>query len=287
MNTWLLFILTCYCWIAAFANPILQNTTETTDEHFLTKSDFTCRSDRNPVVLVHGLLAANYELDGIAAFLREKGFCSYALTYGAYPGVPFIGGLKSVAESSKEIARFIKYVQMKTGADKIDLIGHSEGAMQVLYVPKFRGVSPIIEHIVAIAPPTHGVPLYGLQYLVPDFIWRSGMGVLQSLGCGACADMLRGGPAAKQLDDGTPIAQPGNKVTIIVSKFDQGVIPHAAASFVNEEGVNNIYVQDYCSLDIVGHFNEPGDKNIMNLILNALEDQTGRKFPCSLALPLR
>lgn len=192
-----------------------------------------------------------------------------------------------MSESSQDIARFIKTVQYATSAAKIDLVGHSEGAMQVLYTAKFGNVSSVLEHLVAIAPPTHGISAYGLYHMVPSFLWNAAVNAFKIIGCDACADMLRHGPAAEKLDDGNPIAQPGNKVTIIASKLDQGVTPPSTASFVNEKGVENIYVQDYCPLDPVGHYHEPVDTNIYNLVLNSLEDQVGRKFTCSIALPLK
>lgn len=286
MNRCLLFFIAGYTWISVFASPIFQNATY---GPVSTNNDFSCQSDRNPVVFLHGLTGRDTQLKTLYSWLQDKGFCTFSLSYGALPLLPeFLGyGFKSMADSSEEIAQFIRSVKDRTGANKIDLVGHSEGAMQVLYVAKVRGLSPILEHLVAIAPPTHGVSLYGLSHIVPDFVFKLGMGVLTSLGCGACADMLRGGPATRLLDDGSPIAQPGNKVTIISSRFDQGVTPPASASFVDEPGVNNLYIQDYCPLDPVGHFHEPDDRNVFYLVQNALEDQTGRKFPCTLGVPLR
>jgi triacylglycerol esterase/lipase EstA (alpha/beta hydrolase family) len=121
-------------------------------------NDYSCRSEKNPnpVVLLHGLGATYYEdINILESFLQTQGFCTFSLTYGAYPGFPFVGGLRPIKESSVEIANFVKSVKQKTGAAKIDLVGHSEGAFQTLYVTKFGGVKDIIQRVFSIAPPTH------------------------------------------------------------------------------------------------------------------------------------
>lgn len=116
-------------------------------------NDFSCKGTQpNPVILLHGTGATFYEdINLIDVFLQSKGFCTYSITYGAYEGFELVGGLKPVAESSQQIAEFIKEVKRKTGASKVDLVGHSEGGLQSLYTPKFGGVASMIDHIVAVS----------------------------------------------------------------------------------------------------------------------------------------
>lgn len=255
-------------------------------------NDFSCKPSAdhpNPVVLLHGLGATYYEdINLLENFLQLKGFCTFTLTYGAYDGFPFVGGLKPIDESSKQIADFIQEVHTKMGAAKVDLVGHSEGGFQSLYVPKFReGISEIVEHVVAIAPPTHGTTFANLWKLAPLLgkDTRKDIGaVLEKVGCAPCDEISVDGPAIKKLNDGKPIVQPGNKVTVIISRADELVTPTTTA-FVHEDGVNNIYIQDYCPLDPAGHIAEAYDTNTWNLVLNSLEDQVGRKFFCTAGFP--
>ncbi|KHN93847.1 uncharacterized protein MAM_08269 [Metarhizium album ARSEF 1941] len=93
---------------------------------------------------------------------------------------------------------------------------------------------------------------------------------LWALGCPACADLVAGGAAVRKLNDASPMAQPGTAVTVITSRVDEIVTP-PAASFVDETGVNNIYVQDCCGFDPVSHVGEADDLNVRNLVLNSLE----------------
>ncbi|KAK2600223.1 hypothetical protein QQS21_005019 [Conoideocrella luteorostrata] len=249
-------------------------------------NDFSCKSSRNPVVLLHGLGATFYEdINFLHDFLQSKGFCAFSITYGDYDGFPLVGGLKAISESSQEIAAFVQEVHSKTGASKVDIVGHSEGAFQSLYTPKFGGIAQIVDNIVAIAPPTHGTSFAGLIKLAETLGISKGVKeVISKIGCAACADLVSDGAAIRKLNDGTPIVQEGTSVTVITSKYDELVTP-TTTSFINEQGVNNIYVQDYCPLDPVGHIGEAYDLNVWNLVLNSLEKQVGRKFICLAGFP--
>lgn len=248
------------------------------------ENDFSCRSAShpNPIVILHGLGANNGTgLIKLQRWLSEKGFCTFSLTYGQYPLFPQTGGLKPIADSSPDIAVFIKQVRRKTGAQKVDLVGHSEGAFQTLYTTKFGGISDFISTIVAIAPPSHGSTLSGIieaTYILGG-LSRALVGlILDIVGCGACNDLATDGRAVDRLNEG-PIAQSGTNVTIITSRFDEVVTPPESA-FVYEPGVTNYYVQDFCPKDRAGHGPEGQDMNIWNLVLNSLERQFNRKFEC-------
>ncbi|RAK71291.1 esterase/lipase family protein [Aspergillus fijiensis CBS 313.89] len=254
-------------------------------------NDFSCRSTThpNPVVLLHGLGATFYEdLNYLQGWLQAQGYCTFAQTYGAYAGFPFLGGLRSINESAGEIAAYIREVHAQTGAAKIDLVGHSEGAFQSLYVPKFEpGVADLLDKVVAIAPPTRGttfIGLYNLAYLFGN-VSREAVGeVLDTLGCPACDELGPDGAAVERLNDGAPIVQNGNSLTVIASKLDEMVTP-TSTSFVHEDGVRNEWVQDTCPLDPVGHIGEAYDLNVWNLVKNALDDTPDRKFVCLLGSP--
>ncbi|GAQ44020.1 hypothetical protein AtubIFM61612_003537 [Aspergillus tubingensis] len=256
-------------------------------------NDFSCNSTEhpNPVVLLHGLGATYYEdLNYLQGWLQAQGYCTYAKTYGAYEGFPLVGGLKAIAESATEIAAYIREVKEKTGADKIDLVGHSEGAFQTLYVPKFEdGISEMLDKLVAIAPPTRGTNLagiYDIAYVLGNLSRELIGDILDTVGCAACDDLGPDGAAIDRLNDGEPIVQPGNNLTVIASRLDELVTP-TSTSFVHEDGVTNEWVQDTCPLDPVGHIGEAYDLNVWNLVKNALDSTPKREFVCSLGSPGR
>jgi triacylglycerol esterase/lipase EstA (alpha/beta hydrolase family) len=250
-------------------------------------NDFSCRSKANPVVLLHGLGATYYEdINLLEAYLKTEGFCTFSLTYGEYDAFPLVGGLKPIKESAVEIANFVREVQSKTEAAKVDLVGHSEGAFQTLYVTKFGGVKNITQRVFAIAPPTHGttfLSLYNVTDISPQLTRPLVDTIAKTVGCAACSNLLPNGDAVAELTDG-PIAQEGVSYTILTSKNDQLVVP-TTTSFVYEPGVRNLYVQKYCPQDPVGHIGEAYDPNVMELVRNALKDDLAGPKVCVLGYP--
>lgn len=253
------------------------------------RNDFSCTSAShpNPVIMIHGTFAnGNFDLNFLEDWLRPQGYCTFSLTYGVKPGIP-LGAINGVDASSFEITDFIYKVLNRTGAEKVDLVGHSQGGLLSLYIPKFRGLAPRVDKIVAIAPDPHGTSADGLLNLarglnVEDLV----LGIIQTVGCDACKDQAVGSELLKKLNTG-PIAQAGNKVTVLITQHDEVVTPPEVGSPVLEPGVNNLFVQDYCPEDRVGHLGLAVDKNVFYLVRNSLEDRVGTRFPCSQSIPIR
>ncbi|HEY2060138.1 MAG TPA: alpha/beta fold hydrolase [Amycolatopsis sp.] len=253
-------------------------------------NDPSCRpgaAHPHPVVFLHGLGATYYEdLNFMQAAVAAKGYCTFSQTYGAYPAFPVVGGLRPIADSAAEIKTFIGQVLAETGASKVDIVGHSEGGLQSLYVTKTQGIADKIGTVVAIAPPAHGTTFAGLTklaYLLGQGE-RDAVGqALSTLGCPACDNLITGGSAITTLNNG-PIAQPGVRYTIITSRADELVTPTDTA-FVREPGVDNQYVQDTCPFDPVGHIGEAYDLNVWNLVTNALDPAHATKFLCVVGSP--
>jgi triacylglycerol esterase/lipase EstA (alpha/beta hydrolase family) len=253
-------------------------------------NDWSCHptaAHPNPVVVLHGLGATYYEDTGmfIAPYLAAQGYCTYGLTYGATSVLgPFVGGLGDVGASAQQIAQFIDQVRASTGAAKVDLIGHSEGGFQSLYVPKVTGEAPHIARVVALAPPTHGTTFDQLYSLAQNLnIAGLADAVLSGVGCTACTQLVTGGSGVAQLDNG-PIAQPGVNYTVIASRSDELVTPTSTA-FVNEPGVTNEYIQSFCPLDPVGHIGEAYDLDVAELIGDALAGHPSAPVVCSVGAP--
>lgn len=265
------------------ASPI--ETVETRSDlqpRIIMTNDWNCKSDNNPVIMLHGLLVSrNFDLNVFETWLRPRGYCTYGLTYGLLPQFPLNGGLAPVAESSLEIVDFINQVMEKTGTKKVDLVGHSEGGLQALYVAKVRKMSDKIDKIVAIAPPTYGSSFNSVVKLAELLNIRPQVeSILKTVGCPACTDVIVGGGPVKELNDG-PVVQPGNKVTVIATKYDTIVTPPGKSSFINEAGVNNVLMQDVCWFDFAGHTNLAIDTNVFNVALNALRDRNRKWFLCN------
>jgi pimeloyl-ACP methyl ester carboxylesterase len=252
-------------------------------------NDWSCRpSAAHPdaLVLLHGLGGngpGNYAYLG--PYLASAGYCAFAPTYGqASPFFP-VGGTVSLNQSAPEIAAFVQKVRATTGAAKVDIVGHSEGAFQSLYGPKVLGYAANVDRVVAIAPPTHGTTFAGLVSVADMLGIRPVVDqVLNTFGCPACDELIVGGPAVTRLNTG-PIAQPGVTYTIIASRSDELVTPTDTA-FVHEPGVTNEYVQDTCPADPVGHVGLAFDTGVARMVANALDPAHAQPVACSFGPPL-
>ncbi|KAI1811681.1 alpha/beta-hydrolase [Poronia punctata] len=242
--------------------------------------------------MLHGLSQnRDDDLNLLQHALNSLDYCTYSLTYGAHALAPWVGGLTSMRTSSAdEIASFILSVYEKTGsAQKINIVGHSEGAVQALYVPLTHNetIAPIIDHIVALAPAIHGASYFGIADLwyFAGRVSRDIIGaVIDAVGCPACEEMVTDGRVYEDFknvgDKG--VLQDGNKITIVMSRSDT-LVP-AEISVLDDERVEHVYVQDTCPDDSVGHFGLSWDRSVWRLVVNALEGNDDVVWPCEQGL---
>jgi pimeloyl-ACP methyl ester carboxylesterase len=239
----------------------------------------------NPVVVLHGLSGTSESTwSYLSPQLVNAGYCVFTLTYGRVSPDIEVGGLAPIASSAREVAAFIGRVRSATGAARVDIVGHSEGGFLGLYIPKVLGLSGQVGRVVALAPPTHGTTVSGLTQFADLFGVRPLVDeLLRLFGCAACADVLPGSRVVTALNAG-PVAQPGVAYTIVATRLDLVVTPPATA-FVAESGVRNVYVQDVCPFDPVGHTGLALDGSVLGLVRNALDPAHARPVTCTVGLP--
>jgi triacylglycerol esterase/lipase EstA (alpha/beta hydrolase family) len=254
-------------------------------------NDWSCRPSAahpEPVILVHGL-AANMtdNWQTISPLLANNGYCVFALTYGTNPDFPFpldqIGGLAPLEESAQTIGDFVDQVLAATGATKVNIVGHSEGATMPDYYVKFLGGAAKVDHYVGIAPVYHGTTLYGLSSYVTALASIFPPGA-QAVGqfCASCQEFLAGSPFVTALNAGGA-AVAGVTYTNIVTRYDELVIPYTSG-FLAGSNVVNIVVQDQCALDFADHVAMAADHIVGQDVLNALDPAHARAPRCSLVL---
>jgi triacylglycerol esterase/lipase EstA (alpha/beta hydrolase family) len=252
-------------------------------------TDWSCRPSAahpNPVVMLHGLTGtseANWTY--LAPQLVANGYCVFTLTYGQVSPDADIGGMGPIDQSARQVADFIGRVRSATGAARVDIVGHSEGGFIGLYIPKVLGLSSVVGRVVALAPPTHGTTVSGLTTFADFFGVRPLLDeVLRQFGCDACADALPGSATVRAITTGA-IARPGVAYTIVATRYDAIVTPTATA-FVSEPGVRNVYVQDVCPYDTVGHIGLALDQSVLGIVLNALDPAHQRPVNCWFGPPI-
>ncbi len=257
-------------------------------------NDFSCRPSAahpNPVVLVHGLGATMGEnWATMAPLLADNGYCVFALTYGLNPGEQYVGGLARMEDSSAELATFVDRVLAATGAQKVDLVGHSEGTVMPQYYLKFRGGAAKVDRYVAITPLYQGTTLLGIGALVrafetafPTFAGPISTGFANQ--CGSCEEFLRGSPFLKHLYADGVYAVPGVQYTAIMTRFDELVTPYTSGK-LTAPNATDIVVQNQCPIDFAEHVAVAFDPTVGQDILNALDPAHKRPVPCRLVLPI-
>ncbi|GAA1887570.1 esterase/lipase family protein [Streptantibioticus ferralitis] len=202
-----------------------------------------------PVVLVHGTLGNGTDnWLALAPYLVNRGYCVFSFDYGQLPGVPIFDGLGPIADSAQQLSGEVDKVLAATGADKVDLVGHSQGGMMPRYYLKFLGGADKVNTLVGIAPSNHGTTLDGLTKLLPYF--PGAAEALQHAAPGL-SDQVAGSPFIEKLNEGGDTV-PGVHYTVIATRYDEVVTPYTS-QFLNGPDVHNVVVQDLCPLDISEH----------------------------------
>jgi hypothetical protein len=254
-------------------------------------NDFSCKPapGTRPVVLVHGLgatLGTNWATFG--PLLKNTGFCVYGLTYGRSSGFPYAAGLQRMEESSAELATLVDKVLKSTGADNVDLLGHSEGTVMPRWYLSFRGGAAKVDKYVQLTPLWNGTNLAGIGALV-DADKALGLGAQQGLTallspiCGSCVQFARGSDYMNEVNAAGP-AIPGITYTGIATKYDELVSPYTSG-LLDAPNVKNITLQDVCPQDASEHLAVAYSPNVAQLVLNALAPDRARPVKCVTMLP--
>lgn len=250
-------------------------------------NDFSCvpTSDHpDPIVLVHGLSATMGEnWSYLSPLLKAHGYCVFALTYGVDPreGGPYFGGVLPIEQSARELDAFVTRVLASTGADKIDLVGHSEGTYMPQYWLKFLGGAAKTNRYVAMTPLYGGTTVYGIDKvrdLASYFgLAQPGIDLVASF-CGSCPEFLAGSPMQRKLIEGGAAA-PGVEYTTIMTSLDELVVPWSSG-YMAAPRAHNYVLQEICPHDYSEHTLVAFDPVAAQLTFNALDPEHAQNVTC-------
>lgn len=228
-------------------------------------NDFSCTSEKNPVILIPGTATNIYnDFAKMAPALMNAGYCVYGFNHnpGTIPATQFAGDIR---DSSRALGLVVDRVLQETGAQKVTLVGHSQGGgvMPIYYINKLGGDTKV-DHLIGLAPSNHGTTVGGMfraneltDGLVELFAGVSGR------------QQLVGSDLMNEVYNNGPVTRPGVKYTMIASKTDQTVNPYTN-SFIDEPGVTNITVQDEYPGFVSDHNNMTYYDQVIDLTLRAL-----------------
>lgn len=222
-------------------------------------NDWSCKPDAahpQPVVLVNGTfktMAENWAT--LSPKLAAEGYCVFAFDYGEAATAP-------IPDSAAQLRDFVDTVRSRTGAKKVDLVGHSQGGMMPRYYVKFLGGATKVDDLVGIVPSNHGTS--------NPLALAAGATV-----CPSCVDQTVSSELLTQLN-ADPEAPVGPDYTQIATRYDEVVVPYTS-SYLSGSGryVTNVLLQDACPLNTSEHDQAPKDLVVAQWVLNAL----GRSGP--------
>lgn len=247
-------------------------------------NDWSCRptADKpHPVILLHGtFLNAYVGAAGMAPALRDAGYCVFAPTYGAdadpligaAPGVNAIGDIR---ESSRQVGAFVERVRAATGAERVDLVGHSQGALVSRHYVTLGGGAEKVRTLVSLAGSFHGTTLGGIAVLgrrLQELGWPTGDST--SLVAGTAArQQLAGSDLLAELDaHGDTV--PGVRYAALATRYDEVVNPYESQFIAPGPGaeVHNVTLQDGCEQDLSEHGSVIYNRRALHLVRQVLGD---------------
>ena len=251
-------------------------------------NDFTCtpRKGTRPVMLIPGTSEdAFITWSYYGPRLKKAGFCVYTFNYNpeTHPLVEAAATSGNIYSTAAFMAHFVDKVLKSTGADKVDLVGHSQGGgpLPRAYI-KYYGGDKKVNHLIGIVPSNKGTSILGME----RFLNKSGRPantivgtVAKFLNMESVPQQLQGSTFLKDLNAGGMTA-PGVKYTVIATRFDNRVFPWTNA-LIPESGAKNIVIQDVCPLDHSAHTNITYDPMTYQVVANALEPQRATPVRCS------
>lgn len=140
-------------------------------------NDLNCtpKDGQRPVVLVHGTWENAYSnFAMLAPALKAAGLCVFALNYGQLPVedggglgqlIPGANGTGDIAEPAGQLATFVDQVLATTGAEKVNVVGHSQGGLMTRQYLKFNGGAGEVDNLVTLGATNHGTTIIGIGAL--------------------------------------------------------------------------------------------------------------------------
>lgn len=247
-------------------------------------NDFSCKPSAqhpDPVVLVHGTFGNSVDNFAVLApYLVGRGYCVFSFDYGQLPGVPAVYGLAPIDQSAQQLGDFVDRVLAATGADRTDLVGHSQGGMMPRYYLKFLGGAAKVDTLVGLAPDNHGTTLDGLNALIAQYPQAAG---IVSAATPGLTDQLAGSDFLTKLNAGGDTV-PGVHYTVIATDHDEVVTPYQS-QFLSGSDVHNVLLQDLCPADLSEHVAiGTVDRIAFHEVANALDPAHSTPTTCASAL---
>jgi triacylglycerol lipase len=234
----------------------------------------------NPVVYFHGTgTDSNDFVDG-AHLLRGQGFCLWTHHYGTESGalrnlVPGHRGLGPIQDSVDELAGFVDGVLATTGAQKVDLVGYSQGGTLTKAYIQGRGGAPKVGRVVSLVGTFRGTTGGGAVPVIGSAV-SANRGSSDHLVGASTPDQFEGSEFTRWIT-ALPDTTPGIIYTAVYTPSDTIATPYQTSMLEAVDGadVANINIEEVCGRTF-GHQGLPRTPESTRLIYWGLTRAPGQ-----------
>lgn len=223
-----------------------------------------------PVVLVHGTISSKAAWQNLVTLLRDDGFVVFAPDYGRH-------GTGEIRQSAKDVGAYIDQVLTATGAEKVDIVAHSQGGLLARYLVNQMDFDTKVHHLVTLSAPHHGT---SVNAQLTSLITANGLAakvaeatVVRMMGVAGMQQVV-GSPLLSDMS-WSPETRPGVRYTCLVTRVDTTVVPPESGFLepdaVDGDGarvpvsVSNEYVQDLGAGRVL-HNEMPTDPEVQRIV---------------------
>ncbi|WP_067855254.1 esterase/lipase family protein [Nocardia shimofusensis] len=250
-------------------------------------NDWTCKPTAEhpePVVLLHGTWENAYDnFAYVSQPIHDAGHCVFTFNYGKSgliqggglgPVLPGRNGTGYMEDSAKQIDVFVDRVLQATGAEKVNIVAHSQGGTVARQYLRFEGGADKVDQLMTFGATHHGTTLIGIGALgrainnlgidvlglVEIFVGHAG--IQQTVGSNFINNLNAGGDT-----------EPGVEYTVVGSRYDEITTPYDSTFLQAGPGatVRNITLQDGCEQDLSDHLTLMYSPRALSIILNTLD----------------
>ena len=234
-----------------------------------------------PVVLLHGTYNNAGVWKSLIPMLKDQGACVWAFDYGAddvslQNASPSTKAISDLDDAAEEIAQHVDYVRAVTGAEKVDLVGHSQGGTHIKTYTQMYGGAEHVARAVALGGNFHGTTLNGQGEGLSKFIAFAPR-LAAFLASTAGIQQVVGSEFMQRLN-ALPDTAPGVLYTSIYSPADTTVTPNSSSQLAAVDGADvvNLDLSEVCGV-APRHDKLPTDWTVLSQVIFGLKRAPGER----------
>ena len=232
-----------------------------------------------PVVLLHGTYNNAGVWKSLIPMLKDQGACVWAFDYGAddvslQNASPSTKAISDLDDAAEEIAQHVDYVRAVTGAEKVDLVGHSQGGTHIKTYTQMYGGAEHVARAVALGGNFHGTTLNGQGEGLSKII-AFAPHLAAFLASTAGIQQVVGSEFMQRLN-ALPDTAPGVLYTSIYSPADTTVTPNSSSQLAAVDGADvvNLDLGEVCGVS-PRHDKLPTDPTVLSQVIFGLKRAPG------------